>query len=498
MPVFSLPSPYGIGSFGKAAYDFVDFLAEAGQSYWQVLPLGPTGFGDSPYQSFSAFAGNPYFIDLDLLCEKGLLRKEECAAVDWGGDPSRVDYFTMFKRREPLLRKAFSRFEDRTALEAFQKSRWEWLDDYALYVAIKTQMNLRSWTEWDHDFRMRDPKTLALAREKLKDDILHHIFVQYLFFEQWQRLKAYANGQGVFIIGDIPIYVSMDSADVWANSQLFLLDENKVPTEVAGVPPDGFSDSGQLWGNPLYRWDVLKRDGYAWWIKRLRFCLRMYDILRIDHFRGFESYFAIPFGSETAEKGEWRKGPGMDFIDEINRILGCRTNIIAEDLGYLTPQVRELVRQSGYPGMKILQFAFDSREKSDYMPHNYDRHCVVFTGTHDNDTVRGWFSNADPADIAVAREYLGLPDGADGVEAFVRAALGSVAELAVIPIQDYLGLGSEARINIPSTVGGGNWQWRLAENAVNPTLAKKIARLVSLYSRQGSVDRSCVSNRDAV
>lgn len=483
LPVFSLPSPYGIGSFGKAAYNWVDFLTEAGQSYWQVLPLGPTSFGDSPYQSFSAFAGNPYFIDPDLLCEQGLLQKDECSAADWGGDPSRVDYRAIFRQREPLLRKAFCRFEDRGALVAFHKRHYRWLDDYALYMAVKSVMKLKSWTKWDRDIRTREPSALAQWREELGEDILYHVFVQYLFFEQWHKLKAYANGNGVSIIGDIPIYVAMDSADVWANSGLFLLDGDRMPVDVAGVPPDGFSSKGQLWGNPLYRWDILKQNGYGWWIERLRSSLELYDVLRIDHFRGFESYYAVPFGSRTAKKGEWRKGPGMDFISEINRRLGCKSKIIAEDLGYLTSEVRELLRQSGYPGMKILQFAFDSREESDYMPHRYGRHCVVFTGTHDNDTVRGWFESADPADASLAREYLGVPDNGDEVGAFVRAALGSVANLAVIPIQDYLGLGSEARVNIPSTVGGNNWRWRLGKNDANPALAKKIARLASLYSR---------------
>lgn len=484
MPVFSLPSPYGIGSFGKAAYDWVDFLVEAGQSYWQVLPLGPTSFGDSPYQSFSAFAGNSYFIDLDLLCEKGLLKKEECAAVNWGGDKSRVDYYTIFKQREPLLRKAFSRFEERTALETFRTSRSAWIDDYALYMAIKAEMGLKSWTEWNDDVRLREQGALDIWRKKLENDIVYHIFVQYLFSLQWGNLKTYANGKGISIIGDIPIYVAMDSADVWANSGLFLLNEDRMPIEVAGVPPDGFSDTGQLWGNPLYRWDVLERDGYSWWIERLRSCFEMYDVLRIDHFRGFESYFAVPFGSKTAEDGKWRKGPGLDFISEINRRLNCESSIIAEDLGFLTAEVRELLKRSGYPGMKVLQFAFDSREESDYMPHNYERHCVVFTGTHDNDTVRGWFSNATSSDIKIAREYLGVTDGGDEVQAFIRAALGSVADLVVIPIQDYLGLGSEARINIPSTVGGNNWQWRVDAGVINSALAKKIARLVKIYSRE--------------
>lgn len=481
LPVSSLPSPYGIGAFGKAAYDFIDFLVAARQKYWQILPLGPTSFGDSPYQSFSAFAGNPYFIDLDKLCEENLLTAEECAAQTWGKSNTQVDYARIFNLREPILRKAFARFKSHAALKAFRAEHAAWIEDYALYMAVKAQMGLRPWTEWDEDIRLRKPAALKAYAAKFKDDVDYHIFAQYLFFKQWSELKAYANGRGVQIIGDIPIYVSPDSADVWADSRLFLLDENKLPIDVAGCPPDYFSADGQLWGNPLYRWDVLKTDGYAWWMKRLEACLALYDVLRIDHFRGFESYYAIPYGSKTARVGEWRKGPGMDFIGEIHKQFGL-SNIIAEDLGFMTRAVQKLLRDSKFPGMKVLEFAFDAREESDYMPHNYNENCVVYTGTHDNETIRGWLDSAKKADVKCALDYLGATK-ADGNWAFIRAALSSVSRLAVVPMQDYLDLGSAARINIPSTVGGNNWRWRMQKNAASKALAKKIARLTKLYGR---------------
>ncbi|MDL2323678.1 4-alpha-glucanotransferase [Ruminococcaceae bacterium OttesenSCG-928-A16] len=483
MPVSSLPANYGIGSFGKAAYQWVDFLHKAGQTYWQVLPLGPTGFGDSPYQSFSAFAGNPYFIDLDLLCADGLLTKAECEAVNWGQNTEKVDYATLFKHREPLLRKAFSRFKNYAALEKFRKENAAWVEDYALYMAVKEKMGLRPWPQWEQAIRLRQPQATRHWQQQEANNITYTIFVQYLFYSQWQALKQYANGKGVYIIGDIPIYVAMDSADTWAHSELFLLDENKNPVEVAGCPPDGFSADGQLWGNPLYNWQVMRQNGYAWWVARLRASLTMYDVLRIDHFRGFESYYAIPASAKTAVEGEWRKGPGMQFIGEVNRQLG-KANIIAEDLGYLTDDVRALLRQSGYPGMKVLQFAFDTREDSDYLAHNYERNCVVYTGTHDNDTTHGWFENALPDDVALAKEYLNIHNADEGCWCFIRAAMGSVARIAIIPLQDYLNLGSEARMNTPATIGGNNWRWRANGAALTEELAAKIARLTKLYGRK--------------
>lgn len=483
LPVSSLPSKYGIGTFGKAAYRWVDFLAEARQKYWQVLPLGPTSYGDSPYQSFSAFAGNPYFVDLSTLCRQGLLEKEECKAAFWGESKTRVDYNAVHQEREKLLRKAFERFTDEGALTRFRKKHKSWVEDYALYMAVKAKMDQRPWNEWDEDIRMRYPEALKKWRAACKEDVDYHIFVQYLFYDQWGKLKKYANKKGVQIIGDAPIYVAMDSADVWAAPQLFQLDENNVPTEVAGCPPDAFSADGQLWGNPLYRWDVMAKDGFQWWLRRLKANLTLVDVLRIDHFRGLESYYAIPYGDETARNGRWRKGPGKAFVDAINKEFGGAA-IIAEDLGYLTPAVRRLLKQSGYPGMKVLEFAFDSREESDYMPHNYgSTNCVVYTGTHDNETVRGWFSTADPADVAVALEYMGLKDDKEGNWAFIRTALASTADLAIVPMQDYLDLGSEARFNTPSTLGGNNWCWRMTKGQMKKKLARRMARMTELYGR---------------
>lgn len=486
MPVSSLPSPYGIGSFGADAREWVDFLAQAGQIYWQVLPLSPTGYGDSPYQSVSAFAGNPYFIDLDTLEQQGLLEKKEYASLDWGENPRQVDYNKLYRHRERVLRKAYARFEasgSPNELSNFQLRHKAWIDDYALFLAIKDKLEGKTWLEWPDDIRLRDPKAMERYRKELWEDIEHHIFVQYLFESQWLELKAYANGKGVYIIGDIPIYVAMDSADAWAHHELFYLDEKNLPIEVAGVPPDAFSADGQLWGNPLYRWDVMKKeDGYGWWKNRLRSSLTLYDMLRIDHFRGLESFYAVPHGAPTAAKGRWVKGPGIDFIRHIKYSFPD-AKIIAEDLGFLTEEVHALLKESGYPGMKVLQFAFDSREESDYLPHNYDKNCVVYTGTHDNDTILGWFDEANPADVQVAIDYLNIRDDREGNWAFIRAALASVANLAVVPMADYLSLDGQGRINTPSTVGGQNWKWRMRPGAATPQLANKMKHLTLLYGR---------------
>lgn len=480
LPVFSLPSPGGIGTFGKAAYDWVDFLVSAEQHCWQVLPLGPTSYGDSPYQSFSAFAGNPYFIDPELLMRDGLLTAEECSAADCGS-PRAVDYAALFERRFVLLRKAFARFADRAALAAFREKNASWLEDYALYTAVKTSCGQRSWLEWPEELRLRLPEALAEASRKLADEIDFCVFQQYEFSRQWEALKAYAGKAGISIIGDIPIYVAMDSADAWADSGILQLDADKRPVEVSGCPPDGFSADGQLWGNPLYDWDALAASRYDWWLRRLEASFRMYDIVRIDHFRGLESYYAIPAGDKTARNGRWRKGPGMEFIEAIQQRFG-KGRIIAEDLGFLTPEVHNLLRSSGYPGMKVLQFAFDTREESDYLPHNFTRNCVVYTGTHDNDTMCGWLKNAREADVEHARKYLDISSPIGEQWRFIRAAMGSVADLTVIPMQDYLGLGSEARINTPSTLGG-NWKWRMEACAGSKALASRIAEITRLYGR---------------
>lgn len=478
MPVFSLPSRYGIGGFGASAYEWVDFLKQAKQSCWQVLPLGPTSYGDSPYQSFSAFAGNPYFIDLDLLQQKGLLTRQECESAV--RTTERIDYADLFHTRFALLHQAYQRFEDNQALDAFCKEN-SWVLEYALYMAIKAEHDHKPWTEWEKGLRSRRAEALEQAKIKLSDDIRFYCYLQYEFFNQWNALKQYANQNGIEIIGDMPIYVAMDSADVWANSHLFLLDENKNPIDVAGCPPDAFSADGQLWGNPLYRWDVLKRDGYAWWVERMKAGFRMYDTIRIDHFRGLESYYAIPYGDTTARNGEWRKGPDFDFIQTLHKHFG-KKGIIAEDLGFLTPHVHRLLAKSGYPGMKVLQFAFDSREESDYLPHNYTNNCVVYTGTHDNDTLKGWFQNAPRKDIQFARRYMGIKRKQGQCFAMIRLAMSSVADLAIIPIQDYLELDSEARINTPSTLGG-NWLWRMDTDAMRQELAEKIQSITVLYGR---------------
>ena len=481
LPVSSLPSPYGIGTLGDNARRWVDFLAAAGQRYWQGLPLGPTSFGDSPYQSFSAFAGNPYFIDLDALCAQGLVRREEYEALDWGGDARSVSYELLYRNRERVLRKAFARFKDAPELAAFNKDNDFWLDNYALFMAIKQSEGGRSWVEWRDGLKMADSAELSALRESLEKDIRYHRFVQYLFFSQWRSLRAYANKKGVEIIGDIPIYVAMDSADVWADKKLCQFGPNAAPLEVAGCPPDSFTAEGQLWGNPLYDWDAMAKNGYAWWLKRMHASFELYDVLRIDHFRGLESYYAIPFGS-TAVKGRWRNGPDMAFVGAVKQSLPY-ARVIVEDLGFHTPALREFLRESGYPGMKVLQFAFDSREPGDYSPFSYDHGDVVFTGTHDNDTVLGWAQNAPKDAVANAMAYTGVDSAEALPRAMIRLALQNQAKLSVVPLQDWLGLGSEARVNIPSTVGGRNWRWRAVQGDLTPELAGEMRQLTELYGR---------------
>ena len=484
MPISSLPSPHGIGTLGAEARKFVDFLAAAGQSWWQILPVSPTSYGDSPYQSFSAYAGNPYFIDLDLLCEDGLLTPEEVNAVNWGADPARVDYSAIYNGRFPLLHLAMERGWERDVdkVKSFSVQSDTWLPDYALFMALKRHFGMKSWTEWpDEDIRLRRPEAVQHYQKELADDIRLFSYIQYLFFRQWEALRAYAHEKGIGIIGDLPIYVAMDSADVWADPRAFQLDERNVPAEVAGVPPDYFTADGQLWGNPLYDWDAMKADGYSWWVRRIAGASRLYDILRIDHFRGLESYWAVPYGETTAKIGHWVKGPGMDLIGVLTEKFP-NIQFIAEDLGYLTPEVRQLLADSGLPGMKILQFAFDSREAANYLPHTYPRHCVCYAGTHDNSTLMGWKNDAAPADIAAAREYLGLNEEEGFHWGILRGGQSSVADLFVAQMQDYLGLGSEARMNTPGILGG-NWQWRMLPGQITEDLTKRIARMTSLYGR---------------
>ena len=483
MHITSLPSPYGIGTFGRSAYEFVDFLVKAGQKYWQILPLGSTGFGDSPYQSFSAFAGNPYYIDFDLLNKDGILRKEDYNTLDFGKNPEKINYEKIFKHKMAVLKIAFSKSKGRYKfkIEKFKEEHSNWLEDYALYMAVKEKFGLVSWQHWDVDIKLRKPKALKKYKDELREEIEYWVFLQYLFFKQYKELKQYANSNGVKIIGDIPIYVAEDSADTWANSEMFLLDELKKPTVVSGCPPDAFSVTGQLWGNPIYNWELLDKQGYKWWIERIRANIKLYDVTRIDHFRGFESYWEIPYGDETAENGTWVKGPGIKLFNAIKGALG-EINIIAEDLGFLTDEVINFRIHSGYPGMKVLQFAFDSREESDYLPHNYDKNCVVYTGTHDNDTVNGWFKNTNIEDVAFAVKYLTLNEEEGYNWGFIRGALSSVGNLAVAQMQDYLGLGEEDRMNIPSTVGE-NWQWRVKKEDLSDMLSDKIYKITKLYGR---------------
>ena len=484
MPISSLPSPHGIGTLGAEARKFVDFLAAARQSWWQILPVGPTSYGDSPYQSFSAYAGNPYFVDLDLLCKDGLLTPDEVSAVSWGDDPARVDYSAIYNGRFPLLHLAMERGWERDAdkVKSFSEENASWLPDYALFMALKRHFGMKSWTDWpDEDIRLRRPEAVAHYQKALADDIRLFTYIQYLFFRQWEDLRSYAHEKGIGIIGDLPIYVAMDSADVWADPRAFQLDERNVPAEVAGVPPDYFTADGQLWGNPLYDWDAMKADGYTWWIRRIAGASRLYDILRIDHFRGLESYWAVPRGETTAKIGRWVKGPGMDLIGVLTEKFP-NIQFIAEDLGYLTPEVRQLLADSGLPGMKVLQFAFDSREAANYLPHTYPRHCVCYAGTHDNSTLMGWKDEAAPADIAMAREYLGLHDEEGFNWGVLRGGQSSVADLFIAQMQDYLGLGSEARMNTPGILGG-NWQWRMLPGQITDELTARIARMTSLYGR---------------
>ena len=486
--ISSLPSPHGIGTMGAAAKDFVDFLVKAGQAYWQILPVCPTSYGDSPYQSFSTFAGNPYFIDLDLLAKAGLLQPEEYESIDWESTPGCVNYGALYQKRYVVLHKACARllaappadYADFLAKNAF------WLPDYALFMALKDAHNGVCWQQWEEPLRRREPETLAAARAKYAADIDFWQAVQYLFYTQWHDLKAYANAQGIEIIGDLPIYVAEDSVDVWSCPQEFQLDENLVPTEVAGCPPDGFSATGQLWGNPLFDWDAMAANGYAWWVRRIRHLCGIYDVLRIDHFRGFAGYYAIPYGDKTAENGRWRTGPGYALFAAVKKELGS-PRIIAEDLGFLTDDVRALLKECAYPGMKVLEFAFDSRDTgsaSDYLPHNYPVNSVAYTGTHDNETLVSWYQTITGAERAMVRDYLfdyATPEE-QLYKSMIALILRSAAATCIIPMQDWLGLDNSARINQPSTVGQ-NWRWRLKKTQLTKKLQKEICQLTTRYGR---------------
>ncbi|MBQ9133906.1 MAG: 4-alpha-glucanotransferase [Clostridia bacterium] len=481
--ISSLPSPYGIGTMGKEAYRFVDFLKRSGQRYWQILPICPTGYGDSPYQSFSSFAGNPYFIDLDILRREKLLTKEEIAEAELTGDPSHVDFQMQYDRRYPLLRKAYARFAENFTAEFldFCRAEKDWLDDYALFMALKNENHGASFDTWEDGLKFRRKAAIEKAERKLGREIGFYKFLQYAFSKQWTALKTYANDNGIKIIGDLPIYVARDSADVWTNPRCFLLDENLAPKLVAGCPPDAFSADGQLWGNPIYDWKYQRAHGYDFWCRRIARQAKFYDILRIDHFRGFESFYTIPAGQDTARGGAWMQGPGMSLFNAIRKKVG-NLSIIAEDLGFITPEVAKLLADSGYPGMKVLQFAFDSREESNYLPHTYNnRNSVVYVGTHDNDTAEGWMRTAAPDDIAYAKRYLNLDKKEGYAWGMIRGAAGSISDTAIYTMQDLLSLGSEARMNTPST-SVGNWSWRMTKMP-SKAIEKRLYQLTADFGR---------------
>lgn len=482
MHITSLPSDYGIGTMGQQAYDFVDFLKDAGQRYWQILPLTPTGYGDSPYQSCSTYAGNAYLIDFTLLIEEKLLLESEVKSVSWGDRADKVNFGLLYENRWNVLRLAYRRFTEWQSLDAFCRENGSWLPDFALYMALKERHDGAPWYTWEDGLKHRDPNVLWSARRELKEEIQFHCFVQYLFFKQWNALHSYARENHVQIIGDVPIYVPYDSCDVWSNPELFQLDANLTPTAVAGCPPDAFSADGQLWGNPLYCWDVMKKNDYSWWIRRLAAAEKLYDVIRIDHFRGLESYWSVPYGDTTARNGKWVEGPGMHFINAVKRQLP-HVRMIAEDLGYLTQAVLDMRDASGFPGMKVLGFAFDSAEPSDYLPHMYPKNSVCYTGTHDNMTMRQWFSMAEQSAAAYAKEYMCLTEQEGLTWGVIRTAMSSVSDLCILLAQDLLDLGAEARMNFPGTQSDSNWTWRAGKQAFHPELAQRLHRLTQLYGR---------------
>ena len=484
MHITSLPGPYGVGTMGRHAFGFVDFLKKSGQSYWQILPLNPTGYGDSPYQSCSTFAGNHYLIDLDLLVEEGLLKKKELEHITWNLSETKVSFGLLYENRLKVLRLAYDRFQDRKALDAFCKENSAWLPDFAIFMAIKTKMGGKPWYEWEDGLKFRKPAAMEKAAGELAEEVRFYCFIQYLFFRQWKALRTYAHSQGVRIIGDVPIYVPYDSVDVWTNPGQFRLDESLNPVAVAGCPPDGFTEDGQLWGNPLYRWDVMEADGFAWWIQRLAAAGELYDVVRLDHFRGLESYWSVPYGDKTARNGKWVKGPDLAFVKAIHKGLP-KLEMIAEDLGYMTQEVMDLRDASGYPGMKVLQFAFDPKEPSDYLPHTYTRNTVCYTGTHDNMTMRQWFDTATEDEVQFATEYMNLSAAEGPVWGSIRTAMASVSDICIIQMQDFVEFGGEARMNFPGTLSDSNWTWRAKCDIMNPTLSERIYKMTKLYGRCG-------------
>ena len=484
MHITSLPGPYGVGTMGKQAFAFVDFLEAAGQSWWQILPLNPTGYGDSPYQSCSTFAGNHYLIDLDTLIEAGLLKKEEVSSIRWSRKETKANFGLLYNSRLKVLRLAYDRFQADDAFEIFCEANADWLPDFALFMALKDRFGGKPWYQWDQDLKFRREEALKQAALDYAEEIRFYCFVQYLFDCQWTALREYAHSKGVRIIGDVPIYVPYDSVEVWSEPELFRLNEDLDPIDVAGCPPDAFTADGQLWGNPLYRWDVHEADGFRWWIRRLAAAGKLYDMVRMDHFRGLEAYWSVPFGDKTARNGKWVKGPDMAFVTAIKNALPD-LSMIAEDLGFLTQEVLDLRDASGYPGMKVLQFAFDSREPSDYLPHTYTKNTVCYTGTHDNMTMRQWFDTAPAEAVEFAKEYMNLSRKEGYVWGCIRTVFASVSDLCIIQMQDILNLGAEGRMNFPGTLSDSNWTWRAKDGIINPALAEKVGALTKLYCRIG-------------
>ena len=523
MPVSSLPSPYGIGTFGKDAYDFVTFVKECNHKYWQVLPLGPTTYGDSPYQSYSAFAGNPYFVDLDMLIEAGFLLKSEVISRDWGdgivpvnvseddavngrfgtyrdgniGDERYVSYEKIYNNRFDILRIAYNRFKAACAeskktlakglplykqFDNFVKDNADWLEDYALFMALKSHFNNVSWGEWETDIKFRKPEAMSRYEEQLSDDIGYWKFIQFEFYRQWNALKQYANSNGIEIIGDIPIYMGYDSVDVWANQGEFQLDENLTPIKVAGVPPDAFSDAGQKWGNPLYDYDKMEANGFSWWRKRMAASAKLYDVIRIDHFIGIVKYYTIPADMPDARQGEYRQGPGQKLLDVINESIGDK-KIIAEDLGVEVPEVAKILKENGYPGMKVLEFAFGGDRKNPHLPYNYTQNLVCYGGTHDNETLLGFFEDRGDWELGYAYDYLDTRDKGRMVDQVFRAAYSSVAVLTVFAVQDILKLGNWARMNLPSSMGN-NWKWRMQKGQLGQHELECMRYLASVFDRE--------------
>lgn len=482
MPVSSLPSKYGIGTLGKAAYDFVDDLVRAGQKYWQVLPIGPTSFGDSPYQSFSTYAGNPYFIDLDLLIEEGLLQRQEVEMIRWYEKEDQVSYELLWEYRYSVLKAAFERSDHEKTKEYrdFMEREKDWISSYSLYMACKEHFGNREWLSWKKDIRDRKMEALISYQVMLEKEIRFWEFVQYKFWQQWDRLHTYANEKGIQIIGDIPIYVALDSADVWVHPEQFLLDENHEPTVVAGCPPDAFSDEGQKWGNPIYDWERMEREDFAWWKKRIRAAARCYDVIRIDHFIGIVRYYKIPV-NESAKKGSFAWGPGLKLLKALDESIG-EAKIIAEDLGVLVPEVGEVLQKSGYPGMKVLEFAFDGKRENPYLPHNYPKNCVVYGGTHDNDTLEGYYDMLSKENRAYAMAYCQVKRKKKLTDAIIRIGYASVANTVIFQMQDILKKNNNARMNYPSTIGT-NWRWRMKSQEFTTKKQKRLAKLANIYGR---------------